>query len=84
MEILDDEDQGLHPAFPQQQVLEGVMGPLPSLGRIKGLPRPVFDSRSNSVRKAGRVGPRAVSSVTSLPATLSRIFHSSSRSSMWK
>ena len=43
VEILDDEDQGLDLAFPQQQVLEGFAGTLAALRRIEVLPQPVLD-----------------------------------------
>ena len=38
VQVLEDQQEGLHLALPQEQTLEGVQGALAALRRIKGLP----------------------------------------------
>ena len=38
MEVLKDQQDGLHLALPQEQALEGVQGALAALRRLEGLP----------------------------------------------
>jgi hypothetical protein len=42
VQVLDDQQQGLHLALPQEQVFERVQGALAALRRIQRLPWPVL------------------------------------------
>ena len=85
VQVLDDQEQGLHLTRPQQQALAGIQGALAALGRIKGLPVAYRQlGRPGAPGTAGRMGARPSSSVRSLPMTLSRIVCGSSRASSWK
>ena len=57
VQVLEDQQQGLHLALAQQQALEGVEGALAALGRIEGLPGgSVHRQRPGAPASAGRVG----------------------------
>ena len=84
VEVLEDDEERLDLALPQEQPLERVEGPLPALRRVERLPPASSTGTSRSARKAGSVGSSARSSVRSLPVTFSRIAAGSSRSSIWK
>ena len=43
MEILEEHKQRLNLAFPKQQPLDGLEGPLPALRRVEGGPRGIVD-----------------------------------------
>ena len=38
VEVLEDQQEGLHLALPQEQAFEGIQGALAALRRIEGLP----------------------------------------------
>ncbi len=39
VQVLEDQEQGLHLAFPQQQAFQRLQGALATLGGVEGLPR---------------------------------------------
>ena len=74
VQVLEDQQQGLHLALPQQQALEGVQGALAALRRIEGLPvrRPPPARPGGPGRPAGSArGPRPGSAAC--PVTFSRM-----------
>ena len=60
VQVLDDEQQGLHLAFPQQDALERVQGALAALGGLERLPRRVLDRHIEQRQERWRGGREGV------------------------
>jgi hypothetical protein len=80
VQVLEDHEDRLPLALPEQEVLDGVQSTLPALGGIERLPVGVIDGHIEEASKAGRIGSRVRSTVRSLPVTFSRISRWVSRS----
>ena len=59
VQVLEDHQERLDLALPQQQPLEGVEGALPALGRVERLPRGVVDRHIQQRQERRRVGSSA-------------------------
>ena len=80
VQILKDQQQGLHLAFAQQQALERVERALAALRRIERAETGCPSGRaSSSASSAGRVSWSVSSSVSTCPVTLARMVRASSR-----
>ena len=83
VQILKDQQQRLHLAFPDQQALERVQGAPAALRRVERQEGWSSGRTSSSHSRAGTVSWRASSSVSTCPVTLARMVRVSSRSSTW-
>jgi hypothetical protein len=84
VQVLEDQQERLHLALPQQQALEGVQGVLTALWRIEGLPSWILPRRLRQGQEGRQGQPEGRSSVTNRPVTVSRMRRPSSRSSSGK
>ena len=81
VQVLKDEQQGLHLAFAQQQALERGQGALPPLRRIERQKWAVFGQRLQEPSSAGMASWSDSSRVSTCPVTLARTVRGSSPSS---
>ncbi len=84
VEVLEDDQERLDLALPQEEPLQGVEVRCRRWGGSSASHRRSSTGTSSSARSAGSAGSRARSSVRSLPVTFSRMTRGSSRSSIWK
>jgi hypothetical protein len=84
VQVLDEQQERLDLALPQQQTLHGVQRPLPALRGIEPPPRLILDRDLQEREQRRQEGSRARSRDRTLPVTFSRMVRVSSRPSMWK
>jgi hypothetical protein len=80
VEILEEQEQRLDLAFPEQQLFDGLQDPLPALGRVEGGPRGIVDGDIQQRQQWWQQGSSAGSSMRSLAAKRSRTSRGASRS----
>jgi hypothetical protein len=56
VQVLEDHEQRLHLAFPQEQALDGIERALAALGRVERLPGRVLDRHVEESEERGQQG----------------------------
>ena len=78
VQVLEDQEERLHLALPQEQALDGLERALAPLGGSSACHCGSSRARRAARGRRERAAPRAASSVSSLPVTFSRILRASS------